>query len=103
MPIADVSLDAPGLVRFPNDLGRKKFPEKGLIQVAWTRVSSVALSLTTVAGLPRAAWLSSSRARRSEVSATSARNSRVKSSMITRMRKRQPSVSVSDRKFKLQR
>ena len=59
-------------------------------------VSSVPLSETHIAGRPRAAMrASSSRATRSpgsEVSATSARHSRVKSSTIARMRNRRPSA-----------
>ena len=54
-------------------------------------------SLTTIFGLPRSITSrSSSRATRvpeSEVSATSAKNSRVQSSTTVRMRKRRPSVS----------
>ena len=70
-------------------------------------VSSVPLSLTTVAGLPRMAMrVSSSRATRmpdSEVSAASARQSRVKSSTIARMRKRLLSASASDNLWERQR
>ena len=60
-------------------------------------VSSVPLSETHAAGLPRAAIIApSSRPTRrpeSEVSATSARHSRVKSSTMARMRNRLPSLS----------
>jgi len=62
-------------------------------------VSSVPLSLTMVCGLPRRATIASSSrptlAPESEVSATSARHSRVKSSTTGSMRNRRLSVSVS--------
>ena len=65
-------------------------------------VSSVPLSETIIAGQPRRAMTaSSSRATRrpgSDVSATSARHSRVKSSTIARIRNRRPSANASDRK-----
>jgi hypothetical protein len=70
-------------------------------------VSSVPLSLTTIAGLPRRSISrSSSRATRrpeSEVSAIRARHSRLKSSTTTRMRKRRPSVRASLAKSRDQR
>src|SRR6476660_8774561 len=70
-------------------------------------VSSLPLSLTIIFGLPRLTMRrSSSRATRkpeSEVSATSARHSRVQSSTIARIRKRRPSVSWSETKSRLQR
>ncbi|MGY3149553.1 hypothetical protein ACVWYQ_006552 [Bradyrhizobium sp. USDA 3397] len=60
-----------------------------------------------MAGRPRRATIaSSSRTTRKpgkEVSATSARHSRVKSSTTERMRKRRPSTKASDRKSRLQR
>ena len=62
-------------------------------------VSSVPLSLTIMAGLPRASMrVSSSRATRipdSEVSATNARHSRVKSSTMAKIRKRLLQASAS--------
>ena len=65
-------------------------------------VSSVPLSETQLLGRPRRAIsVSSSRATRapdSDVSGISARLSRVKSSTIARMRKRRPSVKLSDTK-----
>ena len=65
-------------------------------------MSSLPLSLTTIFGLPRSIISrSSSRATRvpeSEVSATSAKHSRVQSSTTVRMRKRRPQVSWSDTK-----
>src|SRR5260370_18476626 len=70
-------------------------------------VSSVPLSLTTIRGKARsAARRSSSRTTRtppSEVSTTVARHSRLKSSTTHRMRKRRPSLSVSDAKSSDQR
>jgi len=71
------------------------------------QVSSVPLSETIIAGQPRRViTASSSRATRrpgNDVSATSARHSRVKSSTIARMRNRRPSANASDRKSRLQR
>src|SRR4051812_24916092 len=65
-------------------------------------VSSLPLSLTTILGLPRSITSRSSsrdtRMPESEVSATSARHSRVQSSTMVRMRKRRPQVSWSDTK-----
>jgi hypothetical protein len=65
------------------------------------------LSLTIIFGLPRSTMRrDNSRATRkpeSEVSATSARHSRVQSSTIARMRKRRPSVNWSETKSRLQR
>jgi len=70
-------------------------------------VSSVPLSDTHVFGLPRIAMMvSSSRATRapeSEVSATSARHSRVQSSTTASARNRRPSVNVSETKSSDQR
>src|SRR5205823_11305234 len=70
-------------------------------------VSSVPLSETHIVGQPRTAMTaSSSRTTRkpdSEVSAMSARHSRVKSSTIVRIRKRRPSLNASDAKSRLQR
>ncbi len=70
-------------------------------------VISVSLSLTTVVGTPRTAVIaSSSRATRwpdSDVSATSARQARLKSSMTHRMRNRRPSDNVSETKSSDQR
>jgi hypothetical protein len=67
--------------------------------LAILEVSSVPLSLTIVFGLPRSSSSrSSSRATRIpeiEVSATSARHSRVQSSTTTKMRRRRPSMSWS--------
>ena len=60
-------------------------------------VSSVPLSLTISNGLPRPAMTASSsrptRRPESEVSAISTRHSRVKSSMMARIRNRLPSLS----------
>lgn len=70
-------------------------------------VNSVPLSETIVFGIPRSATTrSSSRATRwpdNDVSATSTRFSRLKSSTTARMRKRRPSVSASDTKSNDQR
>jgi hypothetical protein len=68
-------------------------------------VNSVPLSDTIMAEQPRMAiTASSSRATRrpgSQVSATRAKHTRVKSSTMARMRKRRPSVNASDRKSRL--
>ena len=71
-------------------------------------VSSVPLSLTIVAGLPR--WRDDAvelardpRRRRARCRPTSARHSRVQSSTTARMRKRRPSVSWSETKSSDQR
>lgn len=84
-----------------------------LIRISWHQrriampVSSVPLSETHMTGRSRQAMIaSSSRATRrpgSEVSATTARHSWVKSSTNARMRKRPPSPKASDRKSRLQR
>ena len=70
-------------------------------------VNSVPLSVTIVAGRPRRAMTaSSSRATRtpdSEVSATSVRHSRVKSSTTASIRNRRLSANASDRKSSDQR
>src|SRR5439155_6579008 len=70
-------------------------------------VSSVPLSLTTVSGVARSiVSRCSSRTTLtppSEVSTTAARHSRLKSSTMHRMRKRRPSLSVSETKSSDQR